>query len=126
MTTVAPVCPISRSQPVSNQPGLQLPPPPRAFDLPSLIAAVNALAATLRVIAGPGPVANNLHPPLFFGQAQINAGTEYPRWEETGMTTDDLTIYSSTDKSMYVEVERMYEVYFRDASSNGKMTWSYT
>jgi hypothetical protein len=56
----APVCPISRDQALPGMPGRQLPFAPRAMDLPSLIAAVNALRDLVLAIYGPGTPLNNM------------------------------------------------------------------
>jgi hypothetical protein len=56
----APVCPISRPQAVSGQPGLRIPTIPLAVDLPSAIRALNQIQNVLIEIAGAPPIVNNI------------------------------------------------------------------
>src|SRR5262245_6070476 len=86
MTTVAPVCPVSRDQAVSGMPGVQLPAAPRALDLPSLILAVNALRHLLQNVIKPiGVPAPNLGVNTF---GQQGSAADKPNWFEVNRTTE--------------------------------------
>jgi hypothetical protein len=113
----APVCPISRSQPIAAMPGQRMPVVPRAVDLASLIATVNALRQQM---PGLGPPANNM--PFF-------APNLYPRngaivvvrfnWEEVDRTTKQVRIFhhdenGKKDETMFVDVIRLQEIVFWD------------
>ncbi len=116
----APVCPVSRSQPIAAMPGRQMPVAPRAVDLNSLIAAVNALRQQLQGTVGPGVPANNM--PLFVPNLQPRGGAIVvvrSNWEEVDRTTNDVRIYhkddnGNKDETMYVDVIRLQELVFWD------------
>lgn len=141
---IAPVCPISRSQPVSGQPGqLSLASIPYAVDLPSLIRAVNAIGQLLQQLAGPGLAVNNVYPPPSrpFGQPQLAREQEkgavfigYPEWDEDNRVTDDVRVYHKeveaggvikADKTQWVDVTRINKIDFLDRNSEDLLTWEY-
>lgn len=138
MNTVAPVCPISRSQAVSGQPGRLTPIAFRATDLPSLIQAINAINAILQQMTL-SPVTNNVYPPLSFGfPLQSNSPTVHgggvvmgpPEWDEGNRITDIMEIYhqnddGTVDKDQFIEVERIFQIMFDDRNSDDKFFWSY-
>jgi hypothetical protein len=103
MSNGAPVCPISRDQAVPGQPGLRLPPVPRALDLPSLIQAVNTIRNVLTMISI-GPVTNNIYPPRPFGYPQLarqntaakgGSGGIVRGWQEIRRVTEEQEINHS-------------------------------
>jgi hypothetical protein len=115
----APVCPISRSQPIAAMPGRQMPVVPRAVDLNSLIAAVNALRQQLQGAVGPGVPANNM--PLFVPNLQPRGAimANVSGWYEVNRTTERLRVYhhdenGKKDETMFVDVIRLKEVMFWD------------
>ena len=111
----APVCPISRSQPIAAMPGRQTTVVPRAVDLASLIAAVNALRQQL---PGPGAPLNNM--PFFAPNLNPRAIVVVRfNWEEVDRTTEQVRIYhkddnGKKDESMFVDVIRLQEIMFWD------------
>jgi len=117
MTTVAPVCPISRDQAVSGMPGIQLPAAPRALDLPSLILAVNALRLLLQNVINPiGVPQPNLR--LNTAQQQGGMAAVKPDWFEVDRTLEHKRVYhkdpktGKQDPNMFVDVERINQVVF--------------
>jgi hypothetical protein len=115
----APVCPISRSQPIAAMPGRQMPVVPRAADLASLIAAVNALRQQMQGFAGPGPPANNM--PLFVPNLNPRGAIVAVRsnWTEVDRTTRQVRIFhhdenGKKDETMFVDVIRLQEIMFWD------------
>jgi len=132
MTTVAPVCPISRDQAVSGMPGAQLPAAPRALDLPSLLLAVNALRRLLQDAIGPnlGVPGPNLALNTF---GQQGSAANKPNWFEVSRSTEHKRIYHKSasgkvDRSMFVDVERINQVVFEYAQGDPygeKFTWQY-
>src|SRR5262245_34816165 len=74
--SVAPVCPVSKSQAVPGGPGALLPLPPRAVDLPTTIYAVNQLIQTMNFILNPPATINtNLFTTVL--------GLPKPKWVES-------------------------------------------
>lgn len=128
MTSIAPVCPISRSQPVPGQPPQTLIPPFRASDLPSLVAALNGAINNLNRLLGPGVPPNN-RGPIVNVQPQPTSTAVQSYWYEETRNTNDGVIYnydSSTgfDRSMYVEVTRIYGIEFSpEGSSVSQPMW---
>jgi hypothetical protein len=127
----APVCPVSRSQPVAAQPGVQLPAVPLATDLPSLVAAVNSLRNLLQNALGPGL-------PYFGSGLRMAASikpilADRPNWFETDRTTENKRIYhhdpnGKVDKTMFVDVVRINQVVFQylyDDPYGDTFTWNY-
>lgn len=128
--STAPVCPISRDQPIPAQAPPWLIPPFQATNLPSLIQAVNNAISNLNRLLGPGLPVNNLHVPGIRVQPQPSSVNIQSWWYETDRNTDDGFIYnydSNTgfDRSQKVEVTRIYGVEFSPAgaSINGVMDW---
>jgi hypothetical protein len=143
MSNGAPVCPISRDQPVSGQPGLRLPVAPRALDLPSLIQAVNTIRNVLTMISI-GPATNNIYPPRPFGYPQLaqqntaakgGDGKIIRGWQEQRRITEKLEINHSeqemtpggemqigaTDESQRVMVERFKRIQYQSNPGAGSL-----
>lgn len=135
MTTVAPVCPVSRDQAVAAQPGIKQPPLTRAFDLPSLIAAVNNIALRLQPLTGPVPI-NNLpyfSPVLTPVKVKINVLHE-GKWAEVDRDTERITIYhkdtatGQSDRTQKLYVVRINQVTFMDIYGqawDGPLIWAH-
>jgi hypothetical protein len=125
----APVCPISRSQAIAAMPGRQMPIVPRAVDLASLIAAVNALRQQMQGFAGPGPPANNM--PLHVPNLNPRGAIVVVRsgWTEVDRTTKKVRIYhkddnGKKDETMFVDVIRLQEIMFwDDFSGDDEFHW---
>lgn len=126
--TIAPVCPISQSQPIPVQMGLLLPVPALATDLPSAIRAINQLSReALAILRMP---VNNVYPPQpigLMGSLPGGAGASGGKppklaWREVSRNTERVRIHNPDDKSQYVDLDRITEVVF--ASSVGTtLTW---
>jgi len=99
-TSVAPVCPISRPEPIPPQPGIKLPVPTLAYDLPSAIAAVNALVTVHNV-------------------AQKTSNV---RWVERERTVQNVRIFNPNDNSQYVDVVRIVKLIMEDVIT-GELWW---
>jgi hypothetical protein len=99
--SVAPVCPISRPEAPPAQPGIRLPVPVPAYDLPSAIAAINALVTV------------------------YNANTDKfanIRWVEKERTTQNVRIFNPNDNSQYVDVVRIVKLIMEDVIT-GELWW---
>lgn len=123
----APVCPISRSQPVAGQAARLLAPAVQATDLPSLITAVNQLANTVRQLIGTGIAPNNMGAATPVKQVGF---VGYPEWDEEARVTDDVRVFHEDpnhqgDKSQWVDVTRIRSIRFRDRNSNDVFLWEY-
>lgn len=134
----APVCPISRSQAVPGMPDQRLPMPIRATDLPSLLAAVNAIRA---ILMGPDTTINNVYRPRpsLHQDSPDQHGAAfmgYPEWDEAERITDDVRVYHNAveskeggiaiaDKTQWVDITRIPKTTFRDRNSNDVFVWDY-
>lgn len=121
----APVCPVSRNQPVANMPGIRVPTVPRAVDLASLLAAINAMRQLLPGVAAP---LNNMPygVPNLTPKDAIMA--DMPDWIEDDRTTKQMRIYhkddsGKQDQTMYVDVIRLQEVDFTDNRIDQDFRW---
>ena len=101
--SVAPTCPIVRSQPVPGQPATRPGAIPPAVDLPSAIRAINQLINI-----------NNYFEPV-----------PLPNWVEDSRTTQVVRVYNPNDKSQWVDVERINNLTFVDQDTGGVWQWSY-
>jgi hypothetical protein len=135
MNAIAPVCPISRDQPISGSPGLLYPVLPAVIDLPSAIAAVNMLAPYVYHLGGvPFPV-NNVYPPHLPTQTALkknnSAGIQKRNWVVTKRTTYQQKIYkgdygsADPDTSLWVEVERIKQMHLRDTVTGWTLEFNY-
>jgi hypothetical protein len=98
---VAPVCPVSRSQAVANQPPIPPSVIPLANDLPSVIRAVNMIIT------------------------MYNLDTTIPNWQEISRTVTPVRIFNPNDSSQWVDVERIAQLTFQDQTTNGLFQWTY-
>lgn len=123
----APVCPISRSQAVSGQPGLRLPSMLRPTDLPSAIAAANQAA---QILAG-RRVINNFYPPRTIpspgsdGPNQHGGRPKHSRWKEVSRTTKKMKFYNPEDEEIWIEVERITKIVWEDPGYGTRLTFEY-
>jgi len=122
--SVAPVCPISRSQVLPGQPGIMQPYIPRAVDLPSAIAAANQINRIVQSTLSPGLQPNNV-PTLGTGAGIGTSGGAsgvkkiIDRWQEKKRTTDIIRFYAKDengveDKDQWLEVERIAYIKWHD------------
>lgn len=120
----APVCPISRSQPVSNTPPA-LSPIVQATDLPSAITALKQIITALQQLVFP-PGINNVAP---FGgvpspaQATSSGQLKPPNWVEVGRTVDQMRVNNADDDTLWVEVDVIKDITFRDETSGNFLHW---
>lgn len=132
-TKVAPVCPVSRSQPVSNAPGNPMPVVPKALDLPSLIAAANAIRLQVLQLIGPSMVVNNMFPPRPFGYPQLKYTVPIPPladWYEVDRVDEDITVYhklpnGNGDVTQKIVLTRVDNATFRDRNTESFFEWKY-
>lgn len=132
--SVAPVCPISRSQAVPGQPGIMLPSIPKAMDLPSVIMAVNAITQIL---------INMTVPPRAGGVSPIQLGTpalakptggvaasgvsgkaSRGTWFETDRQTEVVKVVNPDDDTQFVTFERINSITMTNSSTNESLTWT--
>lgn len=125
---IAPVCPVSRSQPVSGQPGLLLPYIPPAVDLPSAIAAANAMAGVLQHPFAPR---NNVNPLIPFGQPRLSSNNDgggkktRSRWEEKNRKTAIKKFVNPEDDQVWIKVERITEITWVDRARKAVLKFTY-
>lgn len=135
---VAPVCPISRSQPVSSQAGMFVPVVAPATDLPSALQAARQLQNLLTML-GKGRPVNNVYPPTQMsiwqrqngtasGQNGV-AGIQGRNWVENmarRVTRVD-RIYMDDDKTsdVYADVKRLVHMEMRDTITGDYLIWDY-
>lgn len=107
--SVAPTCPVSRSQVPIARAALPVA-IARPIDLPSAIQAINQLIT----IINDSPTENNLvdYPYL-------------PRWHEIHRDTTVVRITNPDDKEMWVDVERITNLIFQDRTSEQLFQWLY-
>jgi hypothetical protein len=113
--SVAPVCPVSKSQAVPGGPGALLPLPPRAVDLPTTIYAVNQLIQTMNFILNPPATVNTN---LMFALPK-------PKWVETGRKMMTTRVYNPDDASMWVDVEHIVQLTMTDKIFGQSMILNY-
>jgi len=101
--SVAPVCPIVRSQPVPGQPPTKKSAIPPANDLPSVIRAVNQLINI-----------NNYFDPI-----------PVPQWVEVHRVTTPVRIFNPNDDQQWVDVERISSLTFQEDSTGALFQWDY-
>jgi hypothetical protein len=97
--SLAPVCPVSRSQAPSTQPrSVAI---PLAIDLPSAIRAINQIIYML------------------------NPTSVVPQWQEVNRVVTPVRIFNPNDNQQWVDVERIAQVTFQDQTTNGLFQWTY-
>ena len=137
----APVCPLPNiGQVPALQAGRMYPSVPKAQDLPSAIAAVNALSQILIMLTAPGqaPFQNNLSQPSalapLVGTPGINSGAgadgsagakgkdgkkgedaKNPSWKLSSIKTELVKVENPEDRDQFVVVKRISEIEFTDA-----------
>lgn len=118
----APICHDSRDEtfPV-KQPSL-IPNIPPATDLPSALAAINALSNAIRIITG----RQNARPPDPW-TPQINnfTSTNSSRWQEqrSDRVTKVVRVKNPQDESQFVDVEQINGLTFVDQKTQEKFSW---
>lgn len=101
--SVAPVCPISRSQaPVAQAP--LVPVVTRATDLPSAIQAINQLIMLQQTTM--------LFPYI-------------PQWQEIKRNVITVRVFNPKDQEQWVDVERITNLVFQDKSTDALFQWQY-
>lgn len=135
MNAVAPVCPISRSQPISGAPGLLYPVLPAVIDLPSAIAAVNMLAPYINHLGGISAAPNNMpHVPTYTTLKNNNSGgIQGHNWVENTQkrVVIQKKIYkgdygaAQADSDLWVTVARLMHMEMRDTVTGWTLVWDY-
>jgi hypothetical protein len=98
--SLAPVCPVSRSQAPSTQPrSVAI---PLAIDLPSALRAINQIIYMLNPSA-----------------------TSIPQWQEVSRVVTPVRIFNPNDNQQWVDVERVAQLTFQDQTTNGLWQWDY-
>jgi hypothetical protein len=113
--SIAPVCPVSKSQAIVGSPGPLLPMPPRAVDLPSAINAINQLSQIIIQLINPSTTINNtLRVPRLTSD-----------WTETGRVTQTERVFNPDDKSQWVDVERINQLTMTQEATGDVLQWNY-
>jgi hypothetical protein len=99
--SVAPVCPITRSEVPPTQPGIKIPFIPKATDLDSAIAAINKLIDI------------------------INQDSAEPsiRWLEKERSTQIVRVTNPEDEDQWVDVERITRLVMEDQDTGDLWVW---
>lgn len=124
----APVCPVSRSQIPSGQPGTMLPFVSRPVDLPSAIAAANQINRILQQFGQ--PVFNNVYPAQSSGtpeQGDKGIKKKQSRWREKkgSRHTEKVKYHNPEDDQIWVEVERITKITWEDTGWGTELTFEY-
>jgi hypothetical protein len=120
----APICPVSYGQ--IRSPGYATPQAaiPAAYDLQSLIRAVNATIDALKNYTGNITVNNTYNPPPPFFQAQPSKYyATAPEWQMTSQITGTGYVYNNKDRTMRARVQRTNV--WTAGSNTDTMTWQY-
>lgn len=99
--SVAPVCPITRSELPPTQPGIKIPFVPKATDLESAIAAINRLIDLVLTDAAEATI----------------------RWLEKERTTVIVRIFNPEDDAQWVDVERITRLVMEDQITGDLWLW---
>ena len=118
--SVAPVCPTSKSQEISAQPGVMLPHVPPAVDLPSAILAINQLSAIINFLVAPS-VTNLFGSPLLLNLQVPNIKSN---WQEIHRVSQVDRVFSN-DKTAWVDVERINSLTMKDQLTGNVLQWNY-
>lgn len=121
----APVCPISRSQPVPGMPGKMLPYVSPPVDLPSAIVAVKKINQIVQSLSNPvltpaGGHANATNPNQDSGK-----GLPHSVWAEKSRTTKKVKYYNPEDDQVWIEVERITQIVWVNRVSRTSLTFVY-
>lgn len=131
---MAPVCPISRSQTPPGMPANLFTYVPKPIDLPSAIAAANALAGILGPLNGLGAAPNNVFPPNMPlpPSAIVGILKKTQRWREKTRQTATIRFYvtddnGKEDKEQWIEVKRIVHIVWHDSVQGIDLTvdWPY-
>jgi len=109
--SVAPVCPISKSEPAPVAAPVAMPMPVPAFDLPSAIRAINQLVM----------VVNNMMNP------NLNIALQFPKpvWNETNRKMVTQRVFNPDDNTMWVDVQHITMLEMTDKAFGQTMTLMY-
>lgn len=129
--SVAPVCPVSRSQTPPGMPPQIFTYVPKPIDLPSAIAAADALAGVLQPLAGLG--ASGLSVPAPNARSPIvGVLKKTQRWREKTRQTATIRFYATDsdgneDKEQWIEVKRIVHIVWHDKVQGLDLTvdWPY-
>jgi hypothetical protein len=98
--SVAPVCPITRSEVPPTQPGIKIPFIPKATDLDSAIAAINKLIDIINTDSEPSV-----------------------RWLEKERSTQIVRVTNPEDEDQWVDVERITRLVMEDQITGDLWVW---
>jgi hypothetical protein len=131
MTSVAPVCPVSRDQAVASQPGRLIPSLTSAVDLPSAITLANAINNMLNRAAP-----NNLAPVIPIGQPQLArigggagpvGGFGKSVWQErkAARKTQQRRFLNNDNPDVWIDVEFVVHMEFKDVGRGATLIFNY-
>lgn len=131
----APVCPISQSQPIPVQPGIIKPYVPKAVNLQTAVQAINVLNQMITNIMYPPPN-NNVYMPPSGGVLVTNTliknsqknngivmGIAAARFVMVKKTTDLVRYHNKNDPNMWVEIEEIRAVKWKDTIWGEVFQW---
>ena len=126
----APVCPVSRDQAVPGMPMRQMPPIPRAQDLPSVISVLNQIAQLLNPPVNPGSILGtgsdaNFTPGSSSDQdgGGIAGVKKKPKWRERNRIDDGVSIPNPDDPKIVVVIPRIRYLYFVEDVTTVNLKW---
>ena len=128
------VCPITRNQPLPPMRPPRAPVIPQATNLPSVIAAIDAINLILQDFAA-APPGNNLGPgsPPGSGEEEGGDGSPYKKkgWEEVSRNTEICRIYDPENKDRttmgktdYVDLPRITELRYKENRTDTYLIWN--
>lgn len=117
----APICPVSRNQPVADQPAIRAVMVPRATDLPSAIAALAQIQLALQP---PQVPANNVMPPGGIKQpSSSGGGSKQAGWTEVAREMEEHRIYNQDDPSVWITLHRVTHLRFLETKTQVSLEW---
>jgi hypothetical protein len=118
----APICPVSSNEGVVSTPPAQQTIVP-ATDLPSALAALQQINQVMQQLKTP-PALNNVAP-LFNQQpsGSSGGGGTRPAWEKEVINYIPVRIHNPDDKSVYVELQRMNYLRYRERKTQVTLEW---
>lgn len=121
MPAQAPICHIPPQKITDAHGPIPLPSIPLATpNLASLVASVNALRQVVQYLAGqktPAPLITN------------NFTTKQPekgRWNEVSRVTENVRVFNPSDKTQFVDVERINQLKMGDKVTGEQWIWNRT
>lgn len=123
----APVCEGSHPENIGAGTGITLPSIPTAVDLPSALAAINALAMGFRLLTNQTKTAPRSMQPghgVTNSVKSKNPGTnKQGRWNESARTTQVVRVTNPEDATQFVDVKQINSLTMKDSQTGEQWQW---